>query len=458
MARHQPNRLLAALLNEARWSPAELARAVNELGAAQGVHLRYDRTSIAHWLTGSRPRPPIPDLVASAFSRRSGRLVTTEETGLAETEQDTGDFLGDGPEAGGVMDRLAALARADTDPTRRALLARSAYDLAAAAPAWSRVPPAAARPGAPGSRTTGSRATPEDVQRLRWMTQVFADLMERHGGAHARSALTAYLAEDTSRLLAAPARPALRRDLFTNAAQLTHVLARMSMDAGHPSLAQHYFGTALGLAREADDRRLFAVTLRAMSLQALFLGFHEQARRLAEAAVDTAGPRTDRATRAFLLSQRALMHAHAELRRSAMSDLAAAETQHDRATGVPGPFTSYPRAGLDYQRGRTLLVLGDQTQAARALTVSAEARGDDRHRSIALSRARLAATLLALGHLEESCTHWHTFLDHYPSLRSTPADQALRHLRRSLRGFRHQPHAAAVLHRARRVTLLPPDS
>ncbi|MEV7678863.1 hypothetical protein AB0O64_09965 [Streptomyces sp. NPDC088341] len=459
MARHQPNPRLAALLNEAHWSPGELARAVNELGAAQGLQLRYDRTSVAHWLTGSRPRPPIPVLVASALSRRSGRLVTEEETGLAQPQQDAGDsFPGDGPQTGGVMDRLTALARADADPTRRALLAGSAYDLAAAtAPAWSPVPSATARYGATGSRAAGPRAASGDVQRLLWMVHVFADLMERHGGAHARSALTAYLAEDTSRLLAAPARPALRRDLFTGAAQLTHLLARMSMDAGYPSLAQHYFGTALGLAHEAGDRRLFAITLRAMSLQAMFLGFHEHARGLAEAAVDTAGPRTDRATRAFLLSQRALTHAHAQQRHRAMSDLAAAQSQHDRATGPPGPFTSYPRAGLDYQRGRTLLALGDTAQATQALTVAAEGRREDRHRSSALSRARLADTLLAMGHLEESCTHWHVFLDHYPSLRSAAADQALRRLRGSLRGFRHQPHAAAVLHRARGLAFLPPN-
>ncbi|MFJ1747371.1 hypothetical protein ACIOJD_14155 [Streptomyces sp. NPDC088116] len=449
MARQQPNQRLASLLNEADWNQADLARAVNDLGAAQGLPLRYDRTSVAHWLTGSRPRPPVPDLVALAFSRRSGRLVTTEETGLARPRR-TADapLLRQQPETGDVMDQLAALCRADADPARRAVLADSAYSLATpAAPAWD-----PGRPSAVRLRAAGSRATIADVQRLHRMTLVFADLLERHGGAHARSALTAYLAEDTSSLLAAPASPAMRRELFTVAGQLTHLIARMSMDAGYHSLAQRYFTTALGLAGEADDRRLYSITLRAMSLQAVFLGFRVHAAHLADAAVDTAGPRTDPSTRAFLLSQRALTHAHAQHRHEAFRDLTAAEAEQARATSPPGPFTSYPRPGLDYQRGRSLLALGEAAQAAQALTVAVEARADDRHRSRALTHARLAETLISLGRLEESCVHWNAFLDHYPSLRSAGADQALRLLRKSLRGFRRQPHAAAVLRRARAFT------
>lgn len=127
----------------------------------------------------------------------------------------------------------------------------------------------------------------------------------------------------------------------------------------------------------------------------------------------------------------------------------AAEAQHDRATSPAGPFTGYPRAGLDFQRGRVHLALGNTTEAVRALTSSADDRAADRHRSSALTRARLAETLLSVGHLDESCVHWNLFLDHYPSLRSAPADQAHRRLLTSLRGFRRQPQAAAVIHRAR---------
>jgi len=447
VARRQPNQRLTLLLNEAQWNPAELARAVNALGTAQGMSLRYDRTSVAHWLTGSRPRPPVPDLVAAAFSRRNERLVTAEETGLALPQRADDDApLAAGAEADDAAHRLTVVARTDADPSKRSQLTGTAYDLVVLeAPAWNPGRPPHARP-----RPSGRRVSAEEVEALREMCQVFADLMERHGGAHARSALATYLTDDTSRLLTAPAEPSLRRQAFTCAAQLTHILARMTMDAGYPSLAQYYFVTALGLASEADDRRLYSITLRAMSLQALRLGFHEKALQLADTALD-AGASTDPSTLAFLLSQRALTHAHTGNPRRAAADLATADDQLDRATQRAGPFGSYPRAGLDYQRGQTLLALGDLERAALSLASSASARGEGRRRSNALTNARLAATLLSLGRLEESCIHWNIFLDHYPSLCLVPADDALVHMRRSLYRYRNQPHAAAVLVRARSV-------
>ncbi|MER5772408.1 hypothetical protein [Streptomyces sp. NPDC001985] len=448
MARRQPNLLLAELLHEADWGPAQLARSVNAVGAAQGMRLAYDRTSVAHWLTGSRPNPPIPDLVASALSARSGRLVTAVDTGLVRHRQPAGDALPRQGE-GDAVERLTALCRADSEPLKRARLARTAYSVGAAgaSPVWRPKRHVSVRAG-----DTGRRVTPADVHRLHGMTKVFSDLMAVHGGAHARTALTAYLADDTSRLLAGPAAPALRPGLFTGAGQLTHLLARMSMDAGAPGLAQRYFTSALDLAREADDRRLYAITLRAMSVQALDLGFGGQARRLAETAVDTTGPVTDPYTASFLLGQRAAVHACARDRHRAVADLSTAEARYDRASSQAGPFAGYPRPGFDYQRGQVLLALGETDRAAQALAAAVEGRAADRHRPLALVRARLAETLLPLGRLEESCLHWHAFLDHYPSLESNPADQALRQMRLSLRGYRRQPDAVAVLQRARAFT------
>ncbi|MFB6951294.1 hypothetical protein ACFCXP_16850 [Streptomyces niveus] len=454
MVRRQPNRALALLLTEAEWNAAELARAVNALGKAQGMALRYDRTSVAHWLTGSRPRPPVPDLVASAFSRRTERLVTAQETGLADPGHPADELPLPSPDStDDAAARLTVLARADTDPAHRPQLTVTAYSLSAIdALAWNPARPTPGRPTPGRPWATKGLVSAKEIQALRETCQVFTDLMERHGGAHARSALASYLADDTSRLLAAPAEPALRRELFTVAAQLTHILARMTIDAGHPGLAQGYFTTALDLASEADDRRMYAITLRAMSLQALRLGFHEKAAQLADTALDAAGPSSDPATLAFLLSQRAVTHAHARQRRRALDDLSAAEIQHSRATQRTDPFDAYPRAGLEYQRGQTFLALGNPEQAARSFTSSAAARGDDRRRSGALTHARLAATLLPLGRLEESCVHWNVFLDHYPSLRLAAADDAVTYLSRSLYRHRHQSQVAAVLLRARTLT------
>ncbi|MFJ8584303.1 tol-pal system YbgF family protein [Streptomyces sp. NPDC093595] len=448
MARSARNHRLAALLAEADWSGAELARAVNTLGAAQGLALRYDRTAIAHWLTGSRPRPAIAELVAQAFTRRCERLVTAADTGLVQAPYAAASPAAPGQHGQDAAQRLTGLCRADVDPAQRPAVVRSLYS-PGIPPGLGTFEPAPM----PASRLhrRDRPYTAADVEILHSMASTFADLTERYGGAHARSSLSAYLADDISRLLMARASsPEVRRELFAGAAQLTHLLARMSCDAGHVGLAQRYYGVALGLTREAHDARLYAVTLRAMSVQAQSLGYHRRADHLADAAVTVAGPDADPATRSFLLSQRALTHARMHRRSAAVADLIAAEEQHDRAnTTCGGPFTHYPRAGLDYQRAQTFLALGDFSQATRALSAAAQGRCESQRRANALTHARLAETLLHTGQLEASCVHWHTLMDHYPYLRSVPVARAFSHMRRLLRPHQHQRHVAAVLRRAR---------
>ncbi|MGI5348925.1 hypothetical protein ACQEU8_12130 [Streptomyces sp. CA-250714] len=77
-----PNRALRALLEESEWTQAAFARALGRLGAEVGIHLRYDRTSVAHWLRGSRPDPRVQHLMAEALSRRLGRRITVTDLGM----------------------------------------------------------------------------------------------------------------------------------------------------------------------------------------------------------------------------------------------------------------------------------------------------------------------------------------------------------------------------------------
>ncbi|MFI8851589.1 hypothetical protein ACIGW3_15550 [Streptomyces sp. NPDC053499] len=80
-----PNRELRALLEESEWTQAAFARALARLGAEVGIHLRYDRTSVAHWLRGSRPDPRVRYLMAEALSRRLGRRITVADLGMNGT-------------------------------------------------------------------------------------------------------------------------------------------------------------------------------------------------------------------------------------------------------------------------------------------------------------------------------------------------------------------------------------
>ncbi|WP_172387769.1 hypothetical protein [Streptomyces sp. MNP-20] len=442
MPRRAPNHQLAVLLDQARWRATDLARAVNALGAAQGVALRYDRTAVAHWLAGSRPRAPVPELVAQALSGRTARLVTAEDTGLAPLTPDSTPPPLMPWDGGEPVRHLLTLCGADADPARRAFLQRTVYTLAAVPTlSWPLTPPPRRHSPRPSEAA--------DAATLEAMARTFAALAQQHGGAPIRTALAAYLTDHAGRLIAAPASPTVHRQLAAGIAQLTYLLADMTADAGHPGLAQRYFHTALGLAHQAANHRLYGITLRAMSTQALRLGHPQHALHLADAAVDIACPVKDPATSAFLCAQRALTHARTRQPRAALADLAAAERHAEAAHSPPGPFTSYPRAALDYQRAQTLHVLGEHAQALAALQAAADHRDPvAQRRPYALTHARLAETLLGIGHLEAACTHWQTFLDHYPSLHSTLVEQALTRLQQNLARFPRQRLATEVAARA----------
>ncbi|ATL25602.1 tetratricopeptide repeat protein [Streptomyces formicae] len=449
MARRDPNAQLAALLAEAGWSAGALARAINALGTTRGMVLRYSRASVASWLAGSRPSAPVPALAAQALTRRTGRRVIVEDTGLAQLPAPAQAAAVHPLEEADAVRRMTALCRDDTDPARRVFLTRTAYSPAAVAlPDW----PQKSRPHQPRSQR---RATEADTQTLQDTARLFASLGNAHGGAHARSALAAYLADDASSLLSAPATETLHRQLLVGCAQLTHLLASMTADAGHPGLAQHYYRTALALAHEASHRPTYAITLRATSTLALRLGYLPTAARLAQAATDIAGSTVAPAAWSFLLSQRALTRAATSQSRLALADLDAAEHAHSRASIEPGAFSVYPRAGLDYQRAETFHALDQPVEALAAYQDAARHRAPAEHKLYALTQARLAESLLRIGHLEQACTHWHLFLDHYPHLRSAQADQVLAGLRRTLASFPRQPHATALRERAHSFTAPP---
>ncbi|WP_037581469.1 hypothetical protein [Phaeacidiphilus oryzae] len=76
------NQRLAALIEEAGFSHAGLARRVDQLGIEHGLDLRYDKTSVTRWLRGQQPRGATPALIAEVFTRRLGRRLTAQDLGL----------------------------------------------------------------------------------------------------------------------------------------------------------------------------------------------------------------------------------------------------------------------------------------------------------------------------------------------------------------------------------------
>ncbi len=79
--------------NSAPFSPSResatlsLARRVNDLGAQRGLTLRYDKTSVARWVSkGMVPQGAAPHLIAAAIGQKLGRPVPLHEIGLADAD------------------------------------------------------------------------------------------------------------------------------------------------------------------------------------------------------------------------------------------------------------------------------------------------------------------------------------------------------------------------------------
>ncbi|MBO8187717.1 tetratricopeptide repeat protein [Streptomyces spirodelae] len=468
-----PNRQLAALLAESGWSAGELARAVNALGTKYGLRLRYDRTAVAHWLEGSRPRPPVPGLVAQVFGRRLGRPVRVSETGL-ESSTTAGASAEAVLGTSDPVERLTALCAADADPARRLALNREMFTAVdVRLPAWPPAdePPPGRQPGtaqsgsAHGGPAQGGAAQGESAgadARLADMVTVFAELAAKYGGAHARSALGAYVADDVAQRLTAspgsgtagPADPAV----LTGSACLMHLLGTMAADSGLPNLGYHCYRAALDLAHRADDRNVYAITLRTMAVLALRLDDLPHAQQWSQLALETAASTPSSHVRTYLYAGRALVRACGDERSAALADLLAAERYHDteprrEAADDPlEPFTRYPTTAFHYQRGETLLSLGDRAQAAAAFQESLAVRPPAHHIALVLTHARLAEILLALGELEAALDQCTRALAHYPYTASRRTTSTLTALRRVLAPYRRHPQARGVRDQLARLT------
>ncbi|MDF2265144.1 hypothetical protein P2Q00_06765 [Streptomyces coacervatus] len=440
LQRRTSNLRLRALLAEARWSQDALARSVNALAAQQGLRTHYDRTSVSHWLAGSRPRPPMPELIREAFTRRLGRTVTSLDTGIAD-HGDLAAFWFASAQDDAVV-RLATLTGAEGDPVHRAAVRALHYSPSVLAPQWT-------------SPAVDGGAADEDPsprgQAMQEMGRLYVFHLEAFGGGHARSGLASYLAQDVSQWLRTDS--AGPRALFAGAAQLTHLLALAAADMGAEGQAQGYHQTAMQLAAEVDDRAMYAVSLRALSAQALRTGHPGPAESLARSAIDAAPPDASPALRAYLHAQSAVCLARTGARKAAVAALTEAERNVENGCGHSdgnddSPFSAYAPADFTYQKAMALTALGERGPALRALQTSLRSRGPTRSRSRALTRARLAELHLLCGNLEAAVAHWHTLLDEAAQLNSQQVQSRLAHMRQELQPLRRSPVVGDLLARA----------
>ncbi len=376
------NTALQETIREAGWTLAAVAKAIDAVGAENGLTLTYGAAAIAHWLTGVIPRAETVPIAVEAFARRLDLPdLTAADLGWSApvTQASPAD-----PWRGDPVAWLTRLGRSDM-LDRRSALVSGLYSLAALT-----VPATEER--ILSRSGSARRGGPGDVARIRETTLRFCDIDDLYGGGHARSAVVAYLVNDVAPLLRGTTGRA-RPDLFRAASQLTYLAGWMAVDGGANGLGQKYYIQAMRLADEAGDPLMRATVLRSLTVQAIELDHLAQALDLAEAAIASLRAGCPIRTRAWITGIHAEALAAVDNGWDARQALRRAERDLERADSRPdGDWTgNYRRESLDHQAGMILTRLGDLGHAETHLSASAGSRRTIERRSRALIGARLAS-------------------------------------------------------------------
>jgi hypothetical protein len=416
-APRQPNERLLSLIRDAGCSNAGLARRVNVCAGERGLDFRYDKTSVARWIRGQRPRGRAPEIIAEALGRKLGRTVHLQEIGMGGSRHPASavglTFAVTLPEA---LEEARELWRADA---ARPVTAGSGPPLPGGpAPGPAQVPPGAlvepsrdwliARVDESAAAIGTGRVGAADVEAVLATSRALADLDRRWGAGHIRPVLAHYLNGVVGSLLAGSYRDAVGRRLYGAAARLSELAGYMAVDTGRPGLAQRYYIQALRLSQAAGDRAFGGYVLAAgMSHLAALLGSPREVIQLARAAQEgTRGQAPPRAAALFLAAE---ARGHAQLgdreacRQAASRALTAMDQAHSADREDPEWIRHFDAAYLadelahchrDLDHG-----VAAQQRAAEALSGYPESHA--RRRAIGL--LLLATGRLQQGEVDHAC-------------------------------------------------------
>ncbi|TDC33599.1 XRE family transcriptional regulator [Micromonospora sp. 15K316] len=327
----------------------------------------------------------------------------------------------------------------DGDMNRRAVIRGLAFNsVGYALPAlrWFTAP-ADQHIAASGRRVVG---TP-DIDTIRAMSANYRQLDNQHGGGHARDAVARYLHQDVAPLLTEGRyEPATGRKLLSAVAELTQLAGWQAYDLAEHGVAQRYLTVALDLARAADDVRIGAEIMAAMSHQATYLGHNSAGVELARAARETA----HRAGSAVLTAEAHVMEAHAHAvggdEKACAKALHLAEQTLDRAdrTGDPQWLGYFDEAYLSAKFAHCFHALGKPVHAERFATRSL--RMDERYvRGKSFNLALLASVQIQRGEPDRACAIGAEALALTTTLHSTRAIRYMRDLQDQLSLYRTRP-------------------
>ncbi|MCP3817463.1 regulator [Streptomyces sp. A3M-1-3] len=463
-----PNRQLAALIAEAGFSNAGLARRVDQLGLEHGLDLRYDKTSVTRWLRGQQPRGTTPALIAEVFTRRLGWRLSAQDLGLdacapvyaglefAATPEEAVDIASglwrkdSGSHA--ELRKIAFTPAGLVVPSRDWLIGRADERVGRGeVPVPGGLIPTQGRPSVAPSvppsvprqrqidRGPGQRVTGGDIAALRSVGELFRTLDDAYGGGHARQALVRYLEHEAEPMLRGTYGEATGRRLFAAAADLTRLAGWTSYDIAAHGLAQRYFVQALRLAQAAGDRAYGSYVLVTMSRQAVYLGHGREAVQLARVAQQGVGTGAPPVVQALLHAVEARGHGVLGEVRACTASLVRAERALEAARpgdDVPHWARFFDEAQLADEFAHSYRDLQQYRAAAQYAERSLQLRGPAFARSRLFCRVVLATARLGLGELEQACALGAEAAQQSMEMRSVRALEYVRDFERRLEPYR----------------------
>ncbi|MER5184378.1 MFS transporter [Streptomyces sp. NPDC002896] len=476
MSREQrgPNEKLGTVLALAGISNAGLARRVNDLGAQRGLTLRYDKTSVARWVSkGMVPQGAAPHLIAAAIGQKLGRPVPLQEIGLADADP--------APEVGLAFPRdVGAAVRSATELYRLDLAGRRAgsggiwqslagsFAVSAYATPASRwlITPADSSVAREANTSEGaeSSGTPlkvghSDVQKLREAAEDARRWDSKYGGGDWRSSMVPEcLRVEAAPLLLGSYSDEVGRALFGASAELTRLAGWMAFDTGQQEAAQRYYIQALRLARAAADVPLGGYVLASMSLQATYRGFGDEGVDLAQAALERNRGLATARTMSFFRLVEARAHARGGDAQAAGASLKGAEGWLERARdgdNDPGwlGFYSYDRFAADAAECYRDLKAPRQV---RRFTEQALSRPTEEFvRSHGLRLVVSAVAELESGNLDAACEQGVRAVEVAGRISSARTTEYVKDLLHRLEPYGDEPRVVELRERARPLLMAP---
>ncbi|GHA45005.1 MULTISPECIES: MFS transporter [Streptomyces] len=473
MSREQrgPNEKLGAVLALAGISNAGLARRVNDLGAQRGLTLRYDKTSVARWVSkGMVPQGAAPHLIAAAIGQKLGRPVPLHEIGLADADPAPEVGLAFPRDVGQAVKSATELYRLDLAGRRAGSggiwqsLAGSFAVSAYATPAsrWL-ITPADSSVAREAGSAEGSGASIKvghsDVQKLREAAEDARRWDSKYGGGDWRSSMVPEcLRVEAAPLLLGSYSDEVGRALFGASAELTRLAGWMAFDTGQQEAAQRYYIQALRLARAAADVPLGGYVLASMSLQATYRGFGDEGVDLAQAALERNRGLATARTMSFFRLVEARAHARAGDAQAAGTALKAAEGWLERSRpGDNDPswlgFYGYDRFAAD--AAECYRDLKAPRQVRRFTEQALSKPTEEFVRSHGLRLVVSAVAELESGNLDAACEQGVRAVEVAGRISSARTTEYVKDLLHRLEPYGDEPRVVELRERARPLLMAP---